>query len=62
MPPAMEAVIHDDESHIDAFLAAGHVCTIMGLDEYGPIVDRHHIPIVVTGFEPVDLAALRAAL
>jgi len=55
VPPAMEAVINDEESKIDAFLAAGHVCTIMGISEYGPLVDQYKIPIVVTGFEPVDL-------
>lgn len=55
VPPAMEAVINDEESHIDAFLAAGHVCTIMGTAEYGPIVQKYNIPIVVTGFEPVDI-------
>ena len=55
VPPAMEAVINDEESNINAFLAAGHVCTIMGISEYGPIVDKYKIPIVVTGFEPVDL-------
>ncbi|MEL6193730.1 MAG: hydrogenase formation protein HypD [Bacteroidota bacterium] len=55
VPPAMEAVINDPESQIDAFLAAGHVCTIMGLDEYFPIVEDYDIPIVVTGFEPVDI-------
>ncbi len=55
VPPAIEAVINDPESKIDAFLAAGHVCTIMGLAEYYPLVDNYRIPIVVTGFEPVDL-------
>ena len=55
VPPAMEAVIDDEESKIDAFLAAGHVCTIMGLDEYYPLVKRYKIPMVVTGFEPLDL-------
>ena len=55
VPPAMEAVINDRESHIDGFLAAGHVCTIMGTEEYHPIVEKYQIPIVVTGFEPVDL-------
>lgn len=55
VPPAMEAVIQDEESHIDGFLAAGHVCTIMGTDEYDPIVEKYKIPIVVTGFEPVDI-------
>lgn len=55
VPPAMEAVIEDEESKIDAFLAAGHVCTIMGIEEYYPLVEKYKIPMVVTGFEPVDL-------
>jgi hydrogenase expression/formation protein HypD len=55
VPPAMEAILGDPETTIDAFLAAGHVCTIMGMEEYYPIVERYHVPIVVTGFEPVDL-------
>jgi hydrogenase expression/formation protein HypD len=55
VPPAMEAVINDEEAQIQGFLAAGHVCTIMGISEYEPIVQKYHIPMVVTGFEPVDL-------
>ncbi len=55
VPPAIEAVMDDEECNIDGFLAAGHVCTIMGISEYGPIVDKYNIPIVVTGFEPIDL-------
>lgn len=55
VPPAIEAVMNDDESMIQGFLAAGHVCTIMGIDEYFPLVEQYKIPIVVTGFEPVDL-------
>jgi hydrogenase expression/formation protein HypD len=55
VPPAIEAVMNDDESHIQGFLGAGHVCTIMGTREYDPIVERYDIPIVITGFEPVDL-------
>lgn len=55
VPPAIEAVMNDEESHIDGFLAAGHVCTIMGISEYQPLVDEYKIPIVVTGFEPIDL-------
>lgn len=55
VPPAMEAVMHDEASNIQAFLGAGHVCTIMGTGEYGPLVDKFQVPIVVTGFEPVDL-------
>jgi len=55
VPPAIEAIMEDEESNIDGFLAAGHVCTIMGISEYGPLVDKYQIPIVITGFEPVDL-------
>lgn len=55
VPPAMEAILADPECRIDGFLAAGHVCTIMGVEEYEPIAERYRIPIVVTGFEPVDL-------
>ncbi len=55
VPPAMEAILGDPEHKIDAFLAAGHVCTIMGMDEYDPIAEKYKTPIVVTGFEPVDL-------
>jgi hydrogenase expression/formation protein HypD len=55
VPPAMAAVLADPASRIEGFLAAGHVCTIMGLDEYGPIVERFRVPVIVTGFEPVDL-------
>lgn len=55
VPPAMEAILSDGENQIDAFLAAGHVCTIMGMEEYYPVAEKYRIPIVVTGFEPVDL-------
>jgi hydrogenase expression/formation protein HypD len=55
VPPAIEAVMNDKEARIQAFLAAGHVCTIMGIEEYEPLVNKYKIPIVVTGFEPVDL-------
>ena len=55
VPPAIEAVVNDPIAKIDGFLAAGHVCTIMGIHEYQPLVDRYKAPIVVTGFEPVDL-------
>lgn len=55
VPPAMEAILSDDENVIDGFLAAGHVCAIMGLDEYVPIAEKYKVPIVATGFEPVDL-------
>lgn len=55
VPPAMEAILSDEENKIDAFLAAGHVCTIMGTEEYDPIAATYKIPIVITGFEPADL-------
>ena len=55
VPPAIEAVMDDKTATIQGFLAAGHVCTIMGMDEYYPLAEKYHIPIVVTGFEPVDL-------
>ncbi len=55
VPPAIEALLTDEECKIDGFLAAGHVCTIMGVSEYKPLITKYKIPIVVTGFEPVDL-------
>lgn len=55
VPPAMEAILGDPENQIDAFLAAGHVCTIMGTEEYYPVVEKYKTPVVITGFEPVDL-------
>jgi hydrogenase expression/formation protein HypD len=55
VPPAMEALLSAPDTSIDGFLAAGHVCTVMGYEEYIPISERYRIPVVVTGFEPVDL-------
>lgn len=55
VPPAMEAIVDDEMNVVQGFLAAGHVCTIMGMDEYYPLVKKYKLPIVVTGFEPVDL-------
>lgn len=55
VPPAMEAILSDPETTVNAFLAAGHVCTIMGYNEYDPIAEKYKVPIVVTGFEPIDL-------
>jgi len=55
VPPAMEAILSDPECRIQGFLAAGHVCTIMGYHEYIPISKKFNIPIVITGFEPVDI-------
>ncbi len=55
VPPALEAVLAAPDCRVQAFLAAGHVCTVMGTAEYEPLVRRHRIPIVVTGFEPLDI-------
>ncbi|MDH5564693.1 MAG: hydrogenase formation protein HypD [Nitrospirota bacterium] len=55
VPPAMEALLSSPENRIQGFLAAGHVCTIMGYDMYEPISQKYQVPIVVTGFEPVDI-------
>lgn len=55
VPPAIAAVMSDEEARIDAFLAAGHVCTIMGTEEYVSLPSDFNVPIVITGFEPVDL-------
>jgi len=55
VPPAIEAILSSTNNRVNAFLAAGHVCTIMGYEEYYPIAEKHKVPIVVTGFEPVDI-------
>lgn len=55
VPPAIEAILSVPACRIQGFLAAGHVCTVMGYDEYEPLTARYGVPIVVTGFEPVDI-------
>lgn len=55
VPPAITAILDFPERRVQAFLAAGHVCAIMGWREYEPIAERYGVPIVVTGFEPLDL-------
>jgi hydrogenase expression/formation protein HypD len=55
VPPAMEAILGSPASLVRGFLAAGHVCAVMGYQEYEPIATRYQVPIVVTGFEPLDL-------
>jgi hydrogenase expression/formation protein HypD len=55
VPPAMEAILSSPDCRVQAFLAAGHVCMVMGFEEYVPIARKYHVPIVVTGFEPLDL-------
>ena len=55
VPPAMEAILSSPASRVQGFLAAGHVCTVMGYTEYEPLAARYRVPIVVTGFEPLDI-------
>jgi hydrogenase expression/formation protein HypD len=55
VPPAMEAILGSETNRVQGFLAAGHVCAIMGYDEYIPIAEKYKVPIVVTGFEPLDI-------
>lgn len=55
VPPAMEAILDDEFCDLDAFLGAGHVCAIMGFEEYHPLAEKYEIPIIITGFEPLDL-------
>jgi len=55
VPPAMHAILASPDNRIQGFLAAGHVCAVMGYWEYPPIAEQYNTPIVVTGFEPLDL-------
>ncbi len=55
VPPAIRAVLGSPNNVVQGFLAAGHVCTVMGVEEYRPIVAEYKTPIVATGFEPVDI-------
>ena len=55
VPPGIRAVLDSPSNRVQGFLAAGHVCTVMGMGEYRPIARRYGVPIVVTGFEPVDI-------
>ncbi len=55
VPPAIEAIMSDPDTRIDGFLAAGHVCTVMGLEQYYPLARKYRVPIVATGFEPIDI-------
>ncbi len=55
VPPAMSAILAAPDCRIQGFLAAGHVCAVMGLSEYPPLAARYGVPVVVTGFEPVDI-------
>jgi hydrogenase expression/formation protein HypD len=55
VPPAIEAVLSSPQCRVQGFLAAGHVCTVMGYTEYEPLAKKYGVPIVVTGFEPLDI-------
>lgn len=55
VPPAMEAILASPGNRVQGFLAAGHVCTVVGYEEYEPLARRYRVPIVVTGFEPLDI-------
>lgn len=55
VPPALEALLRSPGCRVQGFLAAGHVCAIMGCEQYQPIAARYHVPIVVAGFEPLDI-------
>jgi len=55
VPPAIEAIMRSPGNRVNAFLAAGHVCSVMGTWQYPPLAERFRVPIVVTGFEPLDL-------
>lgn len=55
VPPAIAAILSAPDTRVQGFLAAGHVCTVMGYTEYEPLAQKYNVPIVVTGFEPVDI-------
>ncbi len=55
VPPMMTALLQAPDNRVQGFLGPGHVCTVMGTSEYGPIARRFQVPIVITGFEPIDL-------
>jgi hydrogenase expression/formation protein HypD len=55
VPPAIAAIASSPSSRVDGFLAAGHVCSVMGTEQYGPLAQAYGVPIVVTGFEPLDV-------
>ena len=55
VPPAIAAIMNEPDTRIQGFLAAGHVCTVMGYQAYRPLVQRYRVPIAVTGFEPLDI-------
>ena len=63
VPPAIAAIMESPRNRVQAFLAAGHVCSVMGYWQYPPLAERYRVPIVVTGFEPLDvLEGIRRAV
>ena len=55
VPPAIAAIMESPANRVQAFLAAGHVCSVMGYAQYPPLAEKYHVPIIVTGFEPLDI-------
>jgi hydrogenase expression/formation protein HypD len=55
VPPAIEAILSSPDNRVQGFLAAGHVCAVVGFTGYEPLAQRYHVPFVVTGFEPLDI-------
>ena len=55
VPPAIAAIMESPRCRVQGFLAAGHVCSVMGTSEYPPLAEKYQVPIVVTGFEPLDI-------
>jgi hydrogenase expression/formation protein HypD len=55
VPPAIETILSSPKNQVQGFLLAGHVCAVMGWEEYEPLIQKYKIPLVVTGFEPVDI-------
>jgi hydrogenase expression/formation protein HypD len=55
VPPAVAAIMESPRCRVQGFLAAGHVCSVMGYEEYPPLAEKYGVPIVVTGFEPLDI-------
>ncbi len=56
VPPAMHAILGSPTNRVQGFLLAGHVCTVMGYWEYPPLAEKYHVPMAVSGFEPLDMA------
>jgi hydrogenase expression/formation protein HypD len=55
VPPSIASILQSPLNRVEGFLGPGHVCTVMGYKEYEPIAERYHVPIVITGFEPIDI-------